>query len=67
MELFKGTAVTISVDQNSNQKTCLLMRKTYGISFGEKRFTQDEIEGFVYGGLSSRFWLMKMFINKKNP
>ena len=29
----------------------------------EKKFRADELQGFIFGGFSSRFWLMQNFIN----
>ena len=30
-------------------------------------YKSDEIDGFVFGGFTSRFWLMKNYINNLKP
>jgi hypothetical protein len=30
-------------------------------------YTPEDIKGFIFGGFSSRFWLMKNYINTLNP
>ena len=32
-----------------------------------KKYSVDDIEGFIFGGFNSRFWLMKNYINMIKP
>ena len=35
--------------------------------FNLREIWADEIEGFIFGGFGSRFWLMKNYINLQPP
>ena len=62
MGLFEGETVYITRATKSEAELAIIYKNG-----SEKKFRADEIQGFIFGGFSSRFWLMQNFINMQPP
>jgi hypothetical protein len=60
--LLDGSDVKIGTSSSNNLD--LVLKYSNG---RVKRYNPQDIEGFVFGGFTSRFWLMKNYINTLPP
>ena len=61
MRLFDGETVYVTRATKCEAELAIIYQNG-----SEKKFRADEIQGFVFGGFSSRFWLMQNFINMQS-
>ena len=60
--LFEGRKIKIYTEKNEN------LNLVFEYEGGKKHtWGPDDIIGFIFGGYGSRFWVLKNYINNKNP